>query len=153
MEVPKGTGQRTHVNGPPTNLPLRLTSFVGREQELDHVDKLMSECRLVTLSGAGGCGKSRLAIEFAERAGALLQFMSEVKDVASLCYFNYAYSGERVGRALVGMEFDTAADHQGCLERIMAMPAAKTGSIRAAREVSDDTFLRLTGKKRVTHEA
>jgi len=92
-------------------------------------------------------------IEFAERAGALLQFMSEVKDIASLCYFNYAYSGERVGRALVGMEFDTAADQQQCLERIMAMPGGKTGSIRAAREVSDETFLRLTGKKRSTHKA
>ena len=87
-------------------------------------------------------------IEFPERAGALLQFMVEVKNLASLCYFNYAYSGERVGRALVGMEFDTEQARQFCLEQIMSMPASAAGSIRAAREVSDETFLRLTGKNR-----
>ena len=88
-------------------------------------------------------------IEFPERAGAFLQFMIGVKDLASLCYFNYAYSGERVGRALVGMEFSSREDHQNCLERIIAMQGDIDGCIRAAREVSDETFYRLTGKKRV----
>jgi len=87
-------------------------------------------------------------IEFPERAGAFLQFMTQVKDIASLCYFNYAYSGERVGRALVGMEFGSSEDQQACLERIISMQASHRGCIRAAREVSDETFLRLTGKKR-----
>ncbi|PID80322.1 hypothetical protein CSB20_07815 [bacterium DOLZORAL124_64_63] len=87
-------------------------------------------------------------IEFPERAGALLQFMTGIKDLASLCYFNYAYSGERVGRALVGMEFDTPANQQACLDRINTMLHDHTGCIRAAREVSDETFFRLTGKAR-----
>ncbi|MGB2402794.1 MAG: pyridoxal-phosphate dependent enzyme [Akkermansiaceae bacterium] len=87
-------------------------------------------------------------IEFPERAGSLLQFMEEVKDLASLCYFNYAYSGERVGRALVGMEFDTEKARHICLEQIMSMPASDGGCIRAVREVSDETFLRLTGRIR-----
>jgi len=87
-------------------------------------------------------------IEFPERAGAFLQFMTQVKDLASLCYFNYAYSGERVGRALVGMEFDSEADQQACLGRIMSMQIGHRGCIRAAREVSDETFFRLTGKQR-----
>lgn len=87
-------------------------------------------------------------IEFPERAGAFLQFMTQVKDIASLCYFNYSYSGERVGRALVGMEFESGEDQQACLERIMAMAVSHRGCIRAAREVSDETFFRLTGKKR-----
>ena len=87
-------------------------------------------------------------IEFPERAGSLLQFMEEVRDLASLCYFNYAYSGERVGRALVGMEFDSDKSRQFCLDQIMAMPGSDNGCIRAVREVSDETFLRLTGKKR-----
>ena len=47
--------------------------------------------------------------------------MTQVKDIASLCYFNYAYSGERVGRALGGMEFDIEDDQQACLARIMSM--------------------------------
>jgi threonine dehydratase len=87
-------------------------------------------------------------IEFPERAGSLLQFMGEVKDLASLCYFNYAYSGERVGRALVGMEFDTEKARHICLEQIMSMPASDGGCIRAVREVSDETFRRLTGRIR-----
>ena len=87
-------------------------------------------------------------IEFPERAGALRQFMTEVKDLASLCYFNYSYSGERVGRALVGMEFQSQNNQRACLDRIMAMQGHHGGGIRAAKEVSDETFYRLTGKKR-----
>jgi predicted ATPase/class 3 adenylate cyclase/DNA-binding CsgD family transcriptional regulator len=44
-------------------LPVQLTSFIGREQEMDDVVRLLGESRLVTLVGAGGCGKTRLAIE------------------------------------------------------------------------------------------
>ncbi|WP_329110945.1 winged helix-turn-helix domain-containing protein [Micromonospora sp. NBC_01699] len=46
-------------------LPGQLTSFVGREEELRRVGKLLDEARLVTLTGPGGAGKTRLAIEAA----------------------------------------------------------------------------------------
>jgi predicted ATPase/DNA-binding CsgD family transcriptional regulator len=46
-----------------TNLPVQLTSFIGRERELAEVERLVSASRLVTLTGAGGCGKTRLAIQ------------------------------------------------------------------------------------------
>ena len=49
----------------PHNLPLRLTSFVGRERELTEVWRLLDRSRLVTLTGPGGCGKTRLSIEAA----------------------------------------------------------------------------------------
>ena len=49
----------------PTGLPVQLTSFVGRERELRVIDELLSSGRLVTLTGAGGCGKTRLALEAA----------------------------------------------------------------------------------------
>jgi non-specific serine/threonine protein kinase len=49
----------------PTNLPLALTSFVGRASELVLVRDLLGETRLLTLTGAGGCGKTRLALEVA----------------------------------------------------------------------------------------
>jgi predicted ATPase len=45
------------------NLPLRLTSFIGREQEARAVKELVSNFRLVTLTGSGGVGKTRLALE------------------------------------------------------------------------------------------
>jgi predicted ATPase/DNA-binding SARP family transcriptional activator len=44
------------------NLPTHLTSFVGREKELDELSRLISQNRLVTLLGAGGIGKTRLAL-------------------------------------------------------------------------------------------
>jgi predicted ATPase/class 3 adenylate cyclase/DNA-binding CsgD family transcriptional regulator len=49
------------------HLPAQLTSFVGRNTELSQVRELLSENRLVTLTGAGGAGKTRLAIEVAGR--------------------------------------------------------------------------------------
>lgn len=82
-------------------------------------------------------------IEFPERPGAFFEFMNEIKGSASLCYFNYAYSGERVGRSMVGMEFDSAADREKCLQKMKDMEGT---SIRAVKKVSDDTFMRLTGK-------
>lgn len=49
----------------PNNLPPRLTSFIGREREKDEVIRLLTRCRLLTLTGAGGSGKTRLALEVA----------------------------------------------------------------------------------------
>jgi predicted ATPase/DNA-binding SARP family transcriptional activator len=49
----------------PFNIPVPLTSFVGREQELKEIARLMSTSRLLTLTGSGGVGKTRLAIHAA----------------------------------------------------------------------------------------
>ena len=46
-------------------LPVQLTSFVGRDAQLTQVRELLTENRLVTLTGAGGVGKTRLAIQVA----------------------------------------------------------------------------------------
>ncbi len=50
---------------PAARLPLPLTSFVGRQREIGQVHHLLDTTRLLTLTGAGGCGKTRLAIEAA----------------------------------------------------------------------------------------
>lgn len=52
---------------PSTNLPLQLTSFVGRARELAEIDERIIASRQVTLTGPGGVGKTRLAIEAASR--------------------------------------------------------------------------------------
>jgi predicted ATPase/class 3 adenylate cyclase len=53
----------------PNNLPTQLTSFVGREEELAGGGRLLAANRLVTLTGPGGTGKTRLSLQIA--AGAL----------------------------------------------------------------------------------
>jgi predicted ATPase/class 3 adenylate cyclase/DNA-binding CsgD family transcriptional regulator len=57
-------------------LPAQLTNFIGRQQELADLHRLIDVNRVVTLTGAGGVGKTRLAIEVASRATDL--FGSEV---------------------------------------------------------------------------
>ncbi len=54
---------------PPNNLPAPVTRFIGRERELAQVEQLLAEVdvRLVTLTGAGGVGKTRLAEQVARR--------------------------------------------------------------------------------------
>ncbi|MDP8957741.1 MAG: tetratricopeptide repeat protein, partial [Actinomycetota bacterium] len=49
----------------PNNLPLQLTSFVGREREVSQASQLLSRTRLLTLTGPGGTGKSRLSLQVA----------------------------------------------------------------------------------------
>jgi predicted ATPase/DNA-binding CsgD family transcriptional regulator/Tfp pilus assembly protein PilF len=52
---------------PPNNLPLQLTSFIGREREIAEVKRLLSTSRLLTLTGPGGSGKTRLALQAASQ--------------------------------------------------------------------------------------
>jgi predicted ATPase/class 3 adenylate cyclase/Flp pilus assembly protein TadD len=49
----------------PHNLPTQLTTFVGREKELAELQDLLGQTRLITITGAGGTGKSRLVLELA----------------------------------------------------------------------------------------
>jgi non-specific serine/threonine protein kinase len=56
---------RTNLPPPRHNLPVSLTSFIGREAELAEVKGLLRSTRLLTLTGAGGCGKTRLALQVA----------------------------------------------------------------------------------------
>jgi len=53
------------VEGESGNLPSQLTSFVGREKELEDARRLLAEGRMLTLTGPGGTGKTRLSIQLA----------------------------------------------------------------------------------------
>jgi non-specific serine/threonine protein kinase len=60
-----------HFQAPPvSHLPLALTTFIGRESELDDVLNLLQTTRLLTLTGTGGIGKTRLALDVASRTQA-----------------------------------------------------------------------------------
>src|SRR6266702_2359088 len=65
--VTRDDAEATRASKLKHNLPYQLTSFVGREQEIAQLEELVTENRLVTLTGAGGAGKTRLAIEVAGR--------------------------------------------------------------------------------------
>ena len=54
--------------GPKHNLPVQLTRFFGRKVEIDQIKERLDEHRLVTLTGSGGVGKTRLALRVAEEA-------------------------------------------------------------------------------------
>ena len=64
------------------NLPRLLTSFVGRESDLAEYAQLLGQTRLLTLTGIGGCGKTRLSIKLAET---MLPFFSD-----GVCYVDLA---------------------------------------------------------------
>ena len=51
----------------PGNLPVRLTSFIGRDVELAELEELLAQNRLLTLTGPGGTGKTSIAVELARR--------------------------------------------------------------------------------------
>ena len=53
------------LSRPRVNLPIQASSFVGRERELDELKDMLAESRLLTLTGPGGCGKTRLALQAA----------------------------------------------------------------------------------------
>jgi predicted ATPase/DNA-binding SARP family transcriptional activator len=72
-------------------VPAPLTSFVGRDNEIRQVTDALATSRLVTISGPGGAGKTRLAVESARR-------------VSEVCFVELAEvgDGERVPQAVIG---------------------------------------------------
>jgi predicted ATPase/class 3 adenylate cyclase len=68
----------------PGNLPQPLTSFIGRVRELDELRALVDDVRLLTLTGSGGCGKTRLALQAAAEARGLFADGVWVVELAAL---------------------------------------------------------------------
>jgi predicted ATPase/transcriptional regulator with XRE-family HTH domain/Tfp pilus assembly protein PilF len=73
---------RVPIPVPPTNLPISLTSFIGREKEVEEIICLINKNRLVTLTGPGGVGKTRLAIQSSNK------LLSQFKD--GICWVELA---------------------------------------------------------------
>lgn len=82
-----------------------------------------------------------ITLEFHERPGALGEFLRAVSPHSNLCYFNYVYSGERVGRALLGFEFDDEAQNQNFSK---VLDSAKD-AYRAYERVSERALKRILG--------
>ena len=65
MILKLGRGRTKYPEVKKHNLPISTTSFIGREKEMKEVKELFDNNRLITITGAGGCGKTRLACEIA----------------------------------------------------------------------------------------
>jgi predicted ATPase len=104
----------------PGNLPLQVSSFIGREGDATRVIEALAEARVVTLKGVGGVGKTRLAMQVA--AEVLPQF----RDGAWLC------------------ELASVGDSEGL---IGAVAAALTVQPRMGQSLSDSLFDFLRSKQ------
>jgi len=80
-----------------------------------------------------------IKIEFPERAGALRDFLTSHCQRASIVYFNYSYTGERVGRALIGFDFDTENSREAFRKGIFERPTV----LRDVREISAEALERI----------
>ena len=67
-DLPGGFPPLRSLDRRPHNLPVQLTSFVGRDGAIAEVGQLIADHRLVTLTGSGGCGKTRLGLQVAAEA-------------------------------------------------------------------------------------
>jgi predicted ATPase len=92
-------------------LPIDATSFVGRERELDRLGTLLAGTRLLTLTGAGGAGKTRLALELARGFDASFgdgAVLVELAPAAEPAHVQEAVATALDVRALPGRDLDAA---------------------------------------------
>ncbi len=94
----------------PSNLPVQVTSFVGRDDERTALATLVREHRLVTIIGVGGVGKTRLALEVAA------DVVGDHRDGAWLC------------------ELAPAADVDAMVDLLASRSVSSIGQMCAARE-------------------
>ena len=82
-----------------------------------------------------------IELEFPERPGSLSDFLNSVQGTTNICYFNYHYTGEQVGRALIGFEFESKVNQRAFVNK-MDKGHWKN---RDFRVLSDDARKRIIG--------
>lgn len=125
----------------PHNLPQPISRFVGREDEIAQVTALIGQERLVTLTGVGGTGKTRLAIEVAERC------LSDFPDGVWLLDLSHLDEQSQVGRRLLQIlalaesqrrtPFQIAADHLNTRRALLILDNCEHLSATCAQLASD----------------
>ncbi|MDQ8186266.1 pyridoxal-phosphate dependent enzyme [Pelagicoccus sp. SDUM812002] len=80
-----------------------------------------------------------IRIEFPERPGALKEFLGTNCQAASIVYFNYNYTGERVGRALIGFDFSSDETRDSFCKAVFERDTV----LRYAKEISADAMRRI----------
>lgn len=100
------------------------------------------EFRAIPLRGDLLCHPAFLRLDFYERPGALHDFLaSHIAGNATLCYFNYRQSGERIGRALIGLDFSS----ENARDALLASIPRQGDGYRLCEPVDEATRQRLGG--------
>jgi predicted ATPase len=146
---------------PPTNLPEPVSELIGRDEELEEILNLAAAHRLVTVTGAGGIGKTRLALAAARRM--LPEFAGEiwVAELAPLAdpalvpaaiaaalgleFPASAISAEHVASALIGKELLLVLDN--CEHVIDAAARMAEAVLRAGPCISSPPAGSLSGQR------
>ncbi len=98
--------------------------------------------RAIPLRGSLLAHPAFLRLDFYERPGALHDFLDQqIRGRASICYFNYRQSGERIGRALIGLDFSGPSER----DRFLAALPEHGDGYRSCRAVDAATLERLSG--------
>jgi predicted ATPase/transcriptional regulator with XRE-family HTH domain len=132
-----------------TNLPVQLTSLIGREREQREVRALLGAARLVTLTGAGGAGKTRLALAVAEAMlseypeGIWLVELAPLADPALVVQAVAQVLGlrEEPGRPLLGTLLASLKERRlllvldNCEHLVMACASLSEGLLRACADL------------------
>jgi predicted ATPase/DNA-binding CsgD family transcriptional regulator len=102
---------------PKHNLPVQLTPFIGRAHETAEVKQLLGQSRLLTLTGPGGTGKTRLALEVAAQVAEAFDDGVYFIDLATLS--DHASVAKAIAQAL-GVQETTAEPIRDTLKRALA---------------------------------
>lgn len=133
--APTAAGRRRWKRAGGSSVPARLTSFIGRAAELGQIGDLVAANRLLTLTGAGGCGKTRLAYEVASQltmaGGVWAVDLAPVSDANLVDEAVVSTLGIRPqpGRPLV----DTLADHLATTRALLVLDNCEQVLDRCAR--------------------
>ena len=116
--------ERATSPGPEHNLPQQLTSFIGRSKEIAQIKQLLASTRLLTLTGAGGCGKTRLALQVAAAAARSLSGGCLARRARPVGRLDAHRSGRGKSARGPGAGRQGSRGDGGRMARIAATPAA-----------------------------
>jgi predicted ATPase/DNA-binding CsgD family transcriptional regulator len=112
-----------------SNLPAEVTSFVGRRQELREVKRLLSTTRLLTLTGSGGVGKTKLALRAAAEMsrgfpdGVWLVLLDSIRD--PLLVTQAVFNALRVHDLSAGLSLSSLTDYLGGKRLLLLMDSCE----------------------------
>ena len=138
------------IDSRPNNLPRQLTTFVGRQREITEAKRILAQSPLLTLTGPGGVGKTRLAIEIA--AELLADYEDGVWFVDLGLVTDPAFIGHEIATSLGVMDaagqpiLDTVVDHVRRRQLLLVLDNCEHLVDAVARVV--DTLLRACARLR-----